>query len=242
MKTFFAIIFTWIIPMIISFNLIGNTVLFKNNQDNKDNKGDSSKLFIKLKCGLYINKMGDIGFLAFDRTKNKEIKRYLTYVYNADTLDNLNAGVKEMKYVVDTLTFKFLSKIYFKDKNHIYVFNPMEDGGTIEINWDTDLNTFTVLAGGVYAIDNKDVYYRGKRIIGADKKSFKNFTSNKLRHYAYDNFNFYSGDEKISLTEARRLGLDKLKKQIVNHCFFYNSAKTFFGKANKSTTLKEPAI
>jgi hypothetical protein len=113
-----------------------------------NNKGDhlidifgqvnfDTSIFRRLNCGLYINSSGIIAYkaidnsLAFDSSKPLDI--YITTVYNQDS-DSPGDDMKEMRLVVDTITFTILSNGDFEDKNYRYKFTPMSDGGTIGIS------------------------------------------------------------------------------------------------------------
>lgn len=162
--------------------------------------GFDTSAFKKLTCGLYINAQGTIGYQAIDNSLKFDtvpMDIYLVSVYYADPHDHINNGQKLMKDVVDTNTFEILHDFYFKDKNHVYNYNPMMDGGTIAINIDADVKTFHVLEGGLYAKDQKYCYYRGTVIEGPDLKTFRVDTT-LGRFLAMDKNNFYDGYHKMS--------------------------------------------
>lgn len=180
--------------------------------------GDTSK-FIALACGLYINDKGTLAYKAVDNSyrmdttgNEKPLDVYLTTIYGADLSDTINGGLKEMKYVVDTATFKILGTFYFKDKNHIYDFNPMMDGGTIAINPDIDVKTFQILESEFYAKDKKHCYYRGRIIEGADLTSFKVLDTSYSFHLAYDKKNYYDSENKMMLTDIKEQNLDSIRR------------------------------
>jgi DKNYY family len=181
--------------------------------------GDTSK-FIKLTCGLYINEKGTLAYKAVDNSyrmdttgNSKPLDVYLTTIYYADQSDSINGGLKEMKYVVDTASFKILGSFYFKDKNHVYDFNPMSDGGTIGINWDADVKTFQVLESSFYSKDRKHCYYRGNIIEGADINSFKVLDTSYSWHIAYDKRNYYSSEKKLNLVGIKEQNLDSVRRK-----------------------------
>ena len=181
--------------------------------------GDTTK-FIKLRCGLYINDKGTLAYKAVDNSyrmdttgNEKPFDVYLTTIYGADLSDTINGGLKEMKYVVDTTTFKILGTFYFKDKNHIYDFNPMVDGGTVAINSDIDLKSFQILESEFYAKDKKHCYYRGRIIEGADINSFKVLDTSYSFHTAYDKKNYYDCENKMKLTDIREQNLDSIRRK-----------------------------
>lgn len=181
--------------------------------------GDTSK-FIKLACGLYINEKGTLAYKVVDNSyrmdttgHSKPLDVYLTTIYYADKSDSINGGLKEMRYVVDTATFKILGSFYFKDKNHIYDFNPMSDGGTIGINWDADVKTFKVLESDFYSKDKRYCYYRGNIIEGADINSFKVLDTSYSWHIAYDKRNYYSSENKMSAADIKEQNLDSVRRK-----------------------------
>ena len=118
-----------------------NVQTVSNNRENHlinafGKVGFDTSTFNRLKCGLYINNFGVIAYkatdnsLKFDSTQPLDI--YLTTVYNQDSGSSDN-DVKEMRSVVDTISFVILSNGDFEDKNYHYRFTPMSDGGTIVI-------------------------------------------------------------------------------------------------------------
>jgi hypothetical protein len=180
---------------------------------------DISK-FIELACGLYINDNGTLAYKAVDNSyrmdttgKEKPFYVYLTTIYGADLSDTINGGLKEMKFVVDTATFKILGTFYFKDKNHFYDFNPMADGGTIAINPDIDIKTFQILESEFYAKDKKHCYYRGRIVEGADLKSFKVLDTSYSFHTAYDKRNYYNCENKMELTDNKNENLNSIRRK-----------------------------
>jgi hypothetical protein len=180
--------------------------------------GDTSK-FIELPCGLYMNSKGSLAYKADDWSHRIDtgyswpLDVFLTTIYYADRSDSINGGLKEMKYVVDTSTFKILGSFYFKDKNQVYDFTPMSDGGTICIKWDADVKTFQVLESGFYSKDKKHCYYRGTIIKGADINSFKVLDTSYSRLIAYDKRNYYSAENKMSLADIKKQNLDSLRRK-----------------------------
>lgn len=173
---------------------------------------DTSK-FVKLLCGLYINSKGILAYKAVDYSYgfDKPMDVYLSTIYNADLSDSINNGTKEMKDVVDTATFQIIGEFYFKDKNHIYDFSPMSDGGAIEINRDADVKTFHLLESELYAKDKKNCYYRGRNIKAADLSSFKVLDTLYSWHTAYDKNNYYNGENKMQVAEIKKENLDSIR-------------------------------
>jgi hypothetical protein len=167
-----------------------------------------------LKCGLYLGSNGDLGYRTeeiyndnFDRRT-----RYITWIYGADQNDTLNGGLKEMKFVIDTSSFRFLSDLYWADKNNIYGFNPMSDGGTVYLSDIADRKTFVVLGGAGYAKDKTNVYYRGSVIEGADLKTFRDIKYKEISELACDKLYLYQIGRRMTDKEIKEFGLDNYKK------------------------------
>jgi DKNYY family len=182
-------------------------------------KKDTTK-FVKLNCGLYINKNGTLAYKALDYSNlgskdgsDKIIEVYLTTIYNADLSDTIHEGSKEMKFVVDTTTFTIINSFYFKDKNYIYNFSPMWDGGSINLNSDIDLKTFQILECELYAKDKNHCYHRGNIIEGADLKSFQVLDTGYSYQIAYDKKYYFLGGEQMELTEVKKLNLEAIRKK-----------------------------
>ncbi len=116
-----------------------------------------------------------------------------------------------MNSVIDTSTFQIMGAYYFKDKNHIYDFSSMSDGGSININWNADVKTFRVLESGIHAKDKNYCYYRGRIIKGADLKTFKVLDTSYSFHTAYDKRNYYDREIKMSLEEIKESNLDSIR-------------------------------
>lgn len=166
--------------------------------------------FYKLNCGLYRNKAGIIGYQAIDKSMEKPEVVYLVSVYYEDLKDTMNGGIMDMNKVVDTTSFEIAGYCYFTDKNHVYNFHRMMDGGTISINWDADKNSFTSLGIGIYGKDWRHCFYRGEIVKSADSKSFNVFKY-PFNKSAFDKRHFYGGSEVMTAKEVKESGFDTLK-------------------------------
>ncbi len=104
----------------------------------------------ELSCGLWINKNGDIGLKTTKAIGEPEfIDFYLTKTPHDIPL----------KELVDTATFHYMGGSFYKDKNHIYNYFPMSDGGNFySIDDKADYSTFEVLGDGCYARDKSHIY------------------------------------------------------------------------------------
>lgn len=159
--------------------------------------------FRKLKCGLFINDSGDIGFktqyLIDDMGNNDE--RYQTMAYLTDENDTLNDGIIEFKDIVDTSTFEILNDYYCKDKKYVYAIFYTSDGATFNISKKIDAKTFSVYANSSYGSDKQNIYFRTNPINKAERKSFNHIENDP--NAAFDNRNFYFFGEIISMKEAK---------------------------------------
>jgi hypothetical protein len=171
--------------------------------------------FKQLRCGLFINNTGDIAFKASDNSykmdttgNSKPFDVYLTAVWNARPYDTVYESRDELKNVVDTATLKILSWEHFKDKKHVYHFTPMVDGGSLTIMDFADPKTFRILESYLYAVDKKYCYYRGGRIKGADRNTFKIVDTSLAFHFAMDRLHYYDGDLIMTKEDVKRNGLD----------------------------------
>ncbi len=169
----------------------------------------------QLACGLFINKSGDIAFKASDNSykmdttgNSKPFDVYLTAVWNARPYDTVFESRDELKNVVDTASLEILSWEHFKDKKNVYHFTPMADGGSITIMDYADPKTFKVLESYLYAVDKSFCYYRGERIKGADRKTFRIVDTTLAFHFAMDKHNYYDGDLRMTKEDIKRNGLD----------------------------------
>ena len=139
--------------------------------------------FRELKCGLFIDSEGNIFYKTYDRSGRMDttgsipesVERYISTIYTNDEKDTTNDGIIELKKVIDTSTFKFINTYYAKDKCHIYGFNPMMDGGNIQINPEIDVSSFKTIPYGneQYCKDKRHIYHRGNIIENADLKNFR---------------------------------------------------------------------
>jgi hypothetical protein len=155
----------------------------------------------ELKCGLYINSKGDLGFptepdIVFIPSSELEGERsmcpnnFLTKFGYNDTL--------QLKNVIDINSFESLGAGFYKDKGHVYSHYAVCAAGYFHIFAD-DTTTFKVLGG--YAIYKTKVYERRKGLIEADAATFKVFEG--FDHIAKDKDGFLSFGERISEEELK---------------------------------------
>jgi hypothetical protein len=167
-----------------------------------------------LKCGLYLGSNGDIGYRSEEIYNDHfDIRtRYITWIWGVVEDDSINGGLKEMKFVIDTATFQFLDYLYWIDKNNIYGFTPMSDGGTVYLHDKADRKTFVVLDNAGYAKDKKNVYYRGSVIEGADLKTFKSIKRKGIPELACDKLYFYRIGQRMTDEEVKEWKLENYRK------------------------------
>ena len=159
-----------------------------------------------MKCGLWINAVGDIGYKTVRATEFFDSEDcWLIWTYNiADSIHNAdNYYMSDLKNVVDTATFQMLNRFYFKDKNRFYHYVPMSSGGHIGISH-VDRKTFRVLENPDFALDKDDCYFMDRIIEGADPKTFR-VIPNEDYHLSRDKNHFYSNWYKISGKEVHEL-------------------------------------
>lgn len=118
------------------------------------------------------------------------------------------ANGKELKGIIDTLTFEYLGNYFYKDKNYIYYHYDTSDGGNFHLIEDADPKSFNLL--GWYAKDKNSIYDpRHGKLDKIDYQTFK--TSDELGSFAKDKNGFYFYGEIIDTANA-----DSDLKEIVN--------------------------
>jgi hypothetical protein len=168
-----------------------------------------------LKCGLYEGSNGDLGYQS-ESIVNENFNRgtrYITWIYGADQNDTIDGGLKEMKYVIDTASFQFLSYMYWADKNNIYGFTPMSDGGTISLKLEADKKSFIVFENTEYAKDKKNVYYHNSILKEADSKTFKTINNKETPGLAFDKNYIYMFGERLTEKDIEELKLSSYIKK-----------------------------
>lgn len=182
--------------------------------------------FREMKCGLWINAVGDIAYKTIgcgidevneetisDSLKNGEyiLDYYITWCYyvrdtTTDYMDE-NDYMSELKNVVDTTSFKILSSSsFFVDKNHIYTYIFMACGGHICIDRSLDKKTFKIFKSNPdFACDKYNCFVLGRNIKGADPKTFRPINKGQL--YSRDKNHVYCFDQPM--TEAEIVKAEK---------------------------------
>jgi len=174
--------------------------------------GDSLT-YRRMACGLYMDPRGNILYKTFvpSSQKGKLATVYLDHVFNADPKAAEWVGVS-MKFVVDTLSVEFLNSIFWRDKTHVYVWQPASDGGYVSVLHVPDPQRFVPLKGTWYATCGEVVYYRSQLVKGADAATLKAFGKETLMPYAYDKDHCYFNGKRMHAREVKALGLDSLRR------------------------------
>ncbi len=157
-----------------------------------------------LPCGLYKNKNQDIGFkVTVALEKEIHIDKYL---FEFNGMNEL----KLLKSVIDTTTFRYLGNSFYKDKDHIYQYFEMRDGGFFTVFTVADCDTFQII-GDCFAKDKDHVYSERSGIItGADAKTFN--TARGIGCFAKDKDRYYFWDKPIEIEDVDKEIVRKLKE------------------------------
>lgn len=163
----------------------------------------------ELKCGLFLNKNGDLGFEDYRALGREGLMTETYYITNF----GLNDG-STLKNTIDTATFRELNDVYYKDKKYIYHFYAMAYGGMLNIFEEADYDSFEVLSD-CYAKDKNHIYERRNgRLENIDAKTFK--TVDGPGCVAKDKNGYYSWGSKIEKDEVNdryvRESIQKLDK------------------------------
>lgn len=187
--------------------IISCTLLFSQTNPPID------KGFKKLKCGLYKNKVGNIGFkttaLMDDQGNRRTI--YQTHVYLLDKDDQREYQPVPFREVVNTRSFEILNPFYCRDKNYVYSVHCTSGGAVFNATKQIDPESFRVFGISTYGADDKNIYYRTTIMKMADHESFNSLTGSE--NGAYDKSNYYLNGEILPLKDAWAMGFDKMKKK-----------------------------
>lgn len=121
------------------------------------------KKYIAIKDGLFKDEEGYLYFRTKDWSQgDSPVYRFIFVVYSEKFETR---GIKEMKAVIDADSFKSLGSSYYKDKNYIYYFKEMHDGGTMSIVDDVDYQSFELIEKTINsdAKDKLGLIYQGRR-------------------------------------------------------------------------------
>jgi len=215
-----------IITIVIIFKIIidNNNSVVTDNKVNIENdeikkceqylkKIDSVNISLEwkqLKCGLWKNKYGDIGFKTFRVICSDGKVTAVDYI----TREGFNEN-PPLKDIIDTATFIELGNTYYKDKHHIYHHYGMTDGGSFYIFEEADYQTFQIL-GDCYAKDKNHIFeMRSGILTNVDYKSFK--TKKGLTGcVAKDKDGFIIWGERVNVNEIDDECIKKAIKELEN--------------------------
>ncbi len=165
-----------------------------------------------MKCGLYKNDLGDIGFktsFLLDDLGNHGI-RFQTNGYLIDDTLRMENVPTELRNIVDTNSFEILNAYYCKDKNYVYAIFYTSDGATFNITKKIDTKSFITYSNGCYGIDKMNIYFRTTIVEKANRATFRIIDEDP--NGAYDNNNYYNFGKIISIEEAKERGYNIKRK------------------------------
>jgi hypothetical protein len=184
-------------------------IIFHASYSQKDSVGQTT--FTKLRCGLYKNDIGDIGFktsFRLDDLSGIDGIGFQTYGYLMD--DTTTNGPHELKNIVDTNSFEILNDYYCKDKNYVYAIFYRMDGAVFNITNKIDSKSFFAFSNSSYGIDKMNIYFRADIVKEADCATFKIIDEDP--NGGYDKNNYFNYGEIISIAEAKQRGYNKKRK------------------------------
>jgi hypothetical protein len=127
----------------------------------------------QLKCGLWLNRNGDIGYKTQRVVCSDGLMSVEDYITRFGFDEN-----PPLKDIIDTTSFVDLGNTFYKDKNHIYHHYAMSGGGSFYIFEDADYQTFAIL-GDCYAKDKNHIFEsRAGILTNVDYASFKTKAGN----------------------------------------------------------------
>ncbi len=145
----------------------------------------------KMSCGLFMGPNGEIGFPSAPGIANiprQAIKSELCACNFLEYIGSQQAAL--IADVVDTVTFQHLGSSFYKDKNHIYNYYAMCEGGYLNIFAD-DTSGFEML-GTCYARYQSKIYNDRNGRLNADSETFK-----CIGCIAKDKNGYFEFDERI---------------------------------------------
>ena len=177
----------------------------KENHQNRNNHSEPN-IYTLIKDGLYKDTLGNLWFKAVDATDpENQVEKYIGMIWSNSFIND----TKELKDVIDPVTFMVLSQEYYRDKNNIYHFHAMSDGGSMRIIDGAEKESFRVFESSSFAHDDVHVYYKGLKMEGVDLASFEPIIFEtegvKIGWYAKDHFNYYNGSDIMTEDETSLL-------------------------------------
>ncbi len=135
-----------------------------------------------IKNNLYTDKLGELGFQTLQSLNEGKqmVHNYITTMYIPETDQYV-----PLKTLIDTATYEEVGETaYYKDKNRVYLFYALSDGGFLKIMEDADAATFHAV-GACYAKDKERVYVQSEgELKNVDYATFR--SSESVGCYAKD--------------------------------------------------------
>ena len=167
----------------------------------------AEKTYTEIRDGLNRDTQGNLYFKTRDLSKPTGPEDRFIYVVYSSTFGD--TGIKIMTEVVDSMSFKSMNGLYFTDRNHVYYFTIMHDGGTMRIVDEADSHTFKAFENSLFGVDAKSAFYRGTRMDGVDIASFEPIRvivdGRNVTWYAKDKNSYYDGQDIMSDEEIAEL-------------------------------------
>lgn len=188
------------------FFLIGCVKKKSIKEQNPINK--NSQIYVQIKDILYKDSKGNLYFKTVSHGDISEgIRSEDIYI---DEITYNTGKIEKLRNIIDTVSFRRLNYIYYKDNDHVFVEIPMAYGSNFGIVNNADSKTFKSLGDSYYAIDNKNCYYKGNSINKAENKSFK-----ILKQKDGNENTAYARDNNVYYTEGKPISHSKIKEYIV---------------------------
>jgi hypothetical protein len=169
-----------------------------------------------MECGLYINKNGEIGFPTRPDYVFKEHKlkgedkmcpnRFITELNDSTMLNK----------IIDTSTFRNIGASFYLDKNNIYNYYVMCDGGFL-YQFSEDTSNFEML-NSEFARHHSTIYHFRSGELDADIETFK--ASSRFTSVAKDKDGYFEFGERVIKEQLKKgMGIEhfiELEKEL---CF-----------------------
>lgn len=181
------------------------------NLNRKEIKQSNNPLnWRKLSCGLYINSNEEIGFPTRPNYVFKEYKLKGEDKMCPNKFITLLNDSIPLKTIIDTNTFRALGALFFRDKNSIFHYYAICDGGYLNL-FSKDTAAFEVLNNS-FVRHHSSIFHERSGIIDADINTFK--VSKLISHIAKDKNSYFLFNERINRKKLKAELKEKLFNQI----------------------------
>jgi hypothetical protein len=169
--------------------------------------------WIQLKGRLYLSPTDELGFASIPERANVPRSELVGEQCENVFLNTIGSQHEiKLSAVIDTATFEELGADFYKDKNNVYHYYAMCDGGYLNV-FAKDTSTFKVL-GCCYASYKSEIFHSRSGRMDADPETFK--TSSELGPMAKDKNGYFQFEERVSeeelLESSGEENLEKLKR------------------------------